>query len=179
MHSPLILLYTYYGVCPGISCFAYPVSTIRFPHEQQIWLSPITPDSLHSCYIRSGIYPFLYSTDRNKESPAACFCVGQYRHEAVQPPSSTVWRLGLHRLLPVSAVVCLSAWLGMSGRVPGWHDHMASDQGVGSITAIHYFCWAAQTLLQYVIYLPLLLARGCKQTEMIIPVCWSVGHQCD
>lgn len=79
----------------------------------------------------------------------------------------------------VSCGLCLSAWLGKSGRVPGWHDHMASDQGLSSITAIHYFCWAAQTSLQYVIYLPLLLARCWEQTGVIIPVCWSIGHQCD
>lgn len=79
----------------------------------------------------------------------------------------------------VSCGLCLSARLGKSGRVPGWHGHMAPDQGLSSITAIRYFCWAAQTSLQYVTYLPLLLARCLEQTGVIIPVCWSVGHQCD
>lgn len=45
----------------------------------------------------------------------------------------------------VSCGLCLSAWLGKLGSMPGWHNHMASNQGISSFTAIDYFCWAAQT----------------------------------
>lgn len=40
-----------------------------------------------------------------------------------------------------ACVICglsLPAQLCQSGRLPGWHGHMASDQGASSITAMHY-----------------------------------------
>lgn len=107
MHSPLTVLYICYGVCPGIFCFAYPMPTIRYPMGSKYGSTPSR--RIHCIHVTSDqVCTHFAALQTEMGSPAACFCVGQCRQEAVHAPPSTVQRLGLHQLPPVSAVVFVS-----------------------------------------------------------------------
>lgn len=123
----------------------------------------------------------IFLFDRQKQRITSCIflCRMVLSWDCTAAPPSTVQSGTVPATDCISCGLCLSAWLNKSGTAPGWHDHMASDQGVCSITDIRYFSWAAQTSFQYAIYLRLLLARCWAQTGILIPLCCSVVHQCD